>query len=73
LEIGLKLVELWTVVFPYQGSRRAGSKLILCGSLTEHISRLRPGSLSKNIIVFKIFFVTVLSFQKDFLYLEANV
>jgi len=72
LEIGLKLVELWTVVFPYQGSQTAGSKLILCGSLSEHISRLWPGSLSKNIIVFKIFFVIVPNFQKDFLYLDAQ-
>jgi len=66
LELGLKLVELWTVVFPYQGSQTASSKLIICGSLTEHISRLWPGSLSKKIIVFKIFFFTALSFQKIF-------
>ena len=58
--------------FPFYCSQTAESKLILCGCPTEHISRLWPGSLSKNIIVFKIFFVTVLSFQKDFLYLDAN-
>jgi hypothetical protein len=60
-------------IFPYQGSKTVGSKLILCGSLTEHISRLWRSSLSKKIFVFKIFFVTVLSFQKDFMYQDANV
>jgi len=57
----------------YYCSQTAESKLILRGCPTEHISRLWSGSLSKNIIVFKIFFVTVLSYQKDFLYLDANV